>query len=96
MNLADAVKDSLRSVMDPETKENVLEMGLIRGLSATRDGRVSLKLRPSSFHCPLAFKLAFDIYKAVETVEGVREIDLEVVDCVHAEEINESLKSGGV
>ena len=71
----------------------MVEMGLIRNLSATRDGMVRLKFRPTSFHCPQAFQLAFNIYQAVEAVEGVKGVDEKVVDCVYAEEINSFLES---
>ena len=94
MNLVEKAKSSLRGVIDPETKQNVLDMGLIRDLSASEEGLVKLKLRPASLLCPLAFKLAFDTYKTLEKVEGVKKVELEVIDCVYASQINEVIQSG--
>lgn len=95
MSLAERVRERLKSVIDPETGQNVVEMELIRNLS-TRSGKVKLKFRPSSFHCPLAFQLAVNIYRALEGTDGVRQVELEVVDCVYAEEINSFLRSGEI
>ena len=96
MDLAGRVEGKLRGVIDPETRENVVEMGLIRDLAVTGEGRVSLRFRPTSFHCPLAFVLALDIYRAVEGIGEVTEVELQVVDCIYADEINGLLESGEV
>ncbi len=92
MSLVDRVEDSLKHVIDPETQMNVVEMGLIRDLAVTENGKVELKFRPSSYLCPLAFKLTFDIHTAIKTIKGVREVRLEIVDCLWAEQINKLLK----
>ena len=96
MSLDDRIDERLRSVIDPETRENVVEMGLVRELVATREGKVSCKFRPTSFHCPLALKLAFDIREALEGLTDITEVDLEVVDCIYADEINRFLKTGEI
>lgn len=96
MSLAERVSEKLKSVIDPETRQSVVEMGVIKDLVVTTKGRVRLKFRPTSFHCPLAFNLAFNIYKTLKEVEGVRKVELEVVDCVYSEEINSFLRSGEI
>ncbi len=94
MSLVDKVKDALKGVVDPETGMSVVDMKLIKDLTVTEEGEIRLKFRPTSFLCPLAFKLAFDIYRALETAEGVKGLAVEVVDCVYAKEINSFLKTG--
>ena len=93
MGLARKAEETLATVIDPETGENVVAMGLIRDLAATKDGRVRLKFRPSSFHCPLAFALAFSIHRTLEQLDAVTGVDLRVEDCMYADEINRLLES---
>ncbi len=82
-----AILEKLTHVIDPETGVDVVRMRLVEDLVVDATGRVSYKFRPSSVLCPLAVTLAFAIYKAVESVEGVQEQDLEVVGYVQAEEL---------
>jgi metal-sulfur cluster biosynthetic enzyme len=41
---------------------------------------------------PLGIQLAFNIKKAVESVEGVEEVDIKVIDYIRAEELNKMLR----
>lgn len=92
MNLEDKVMERLKKVIDPETRVNVVEMELIQDVSVTGEGEVKLKFRPSSFVCPLAFQLAFEIWQNVKEVAGVKGVHLEVVDCLWAKQINKLLE----
>jgi len=89
--LKNRIINSLKKVNDPETNINVYDMDLIRDL-CVEDGKVTLKFSPSSNVCPLAIQLAFNIKRAVESVEGVRKVDLTVTNYVAAERLNELLK----
>jgi len=89
--LKNRIINSLKKVNDPETNINVYDMDLIRDLNI-EDGKVTLKFSPSSNVCPLAIQLAFNIKRAVESVEGVRKVDLTVTNYVAAERLNELLK----
>jgi len=95
MNLQDRVRQRLKTVVDPETGIDVLEMDLIDRLSTGDNGEVKLKFRPSSFICPLAFELAQEIWESLREIEGVKSIDMEVVDCIWADQINELLREEG-
>lgn len=81
----------LKKVNDPETNINVYDMDLIKDLKV-EDGKVTLKFSPSSNVCPLAIQLAFNIKRAVESVEGVNEVDLSVTNYVAADRLNELLR----
>ena len=95
MKLDEKIMERLKRVIDPETGMNVVEMDLIKDLGTTADGEVKLKFRPSSFVCPLAFRLAMEIWQSVQEVEGVNGLHLEVVDCLWAEQINQVLREEG-
>ena len=94
VDLASKIEAALSGVIDPETKENVMAMGLIKDLVVTHEGTVSLKLRPASYHCPLAVMLTAMVYEALKKLKTVTDIKLQVVDCVYADEINSFLRSG--
>ncbi|MFP4343143.1 MAG: metal-sulfur cluster assembly factor [Anaerolineales bacterium] len=82
----------LVEVIDPETGVDVLRMRLIEDLQVEEEsGRVTYRFRPSSPLCPLAVSLGTDIREAVESVPGVAEQQIEVVNYVRAEELTELL-----
>jgi len=89
--LKEKIENVLKKVIDPETGEDVVSMGLIKDLEVFEGGKVKLRFRPSVPTCPLAFKLAFDIKNAVKEIEDINEVDLEVIDFVREDELNKML-----
>ncbi len=85
--LHQAILERLSRVIDPETGVDVARMRLIEDLEVTADGHVTYKFRPSSPLCPIAVPLSLEIQHAVEEVEGVTGIDMEIVGHVQAEEL---------
>lgn len=83
--------EALKKVNDPETNINIYDMDLINNLKV-QNGNVTLNFSPSSNVCPLAIQLAFNIKRAVESVEDVKVVDLTVTNYVAAEKLNELLK----
>jgi ATP-binding protein involved in chromosome partitioning len=83
--------EALKNVNDPETNMSVYDMDLIKDLKA-ENGKITLKFSPSSNVCPLAIQLAFNIKRAVESVEGVCDVDLTVTNYVAADRLNQLLK----
>ena len=72
---------TLGNVIDPETGLDVLRMGVVRNMkiqTENRGYRATLTFRPSSPVCPLAFKLGWEMKKAVETVDGIETVEIEV------------------
>ncbi len=96
MRLKEKVEDALRGVIDPGTHLDIMRMRLVRNLSIHRDGRVSLTFRPSSPVCPMAFRLAYDVKKAVQQTEGVKEVEVKVAGYNRADELMEILKQDSV
>jgi metal-sulfur cluster biosynthetic enzyme len=95
MSLKEEVKHALSEVIDPGTNLDIMRMRLVRDLSIDRDGRVSLTFRPSSPVCPMAFKIAYEIKKAVQQTEGVKEVEVKVSGYNRADELMEVLKQAG-
>jgi metal-sulfur cluster biosynthetic enzyme len=91
MSIGDRVKQRLKMVIDPETGLDLVEMDLVQNLSATEDGEVKLRFRPSSFVCPLALELAQEIRHSLREIEGVKSVHVEVTDCLWADDINKAI-----
>lgn len=70
--LEDTVQDAVEKLIDPETGFTFGQMKLIKGLREIEPGIVKIEFVPSSPFCPIAFKLAMDVKKAAESVEGVK------------------------
>jgi len=95
MTIKQKIEDALRGVIDPGTNLDIMRMKLVRDLSINQDGRVSLTFRPASPVCPLAFKLAYDIKKAVRQTQGVNEVEVKVAGYNRADELMEVLRQAG-
>ena len=71
----DVVREALRSVLDPEMRISVVDLGLIYGIGI--DGatvRVTYTL--TSPACPLGPAIAEQMRRAVLEIPGVRDVDL--------------------
>jgi len=92
MDLKNKIIEKLKKIIDKETSTDVVTMGLIKDLVVTPEGKVSLKFRPSSSVCPLVFPMAYEIQKNIREVDGVKEVNMIVIEHQKAEEINNFLK----
>jgi len=89
------IMKALANVIDPETGLDVLRMGVVRSMKiqrGNRQRRVTLTFRPSSPVCPLAFKLAWEMKKAVETVDGIESVEIQVEGYHRASELEAILR----
>ena len=93
IELKHEVTERLGQVIDPETGVDVMRMRLVEDLDVDgATGRVSYRFRPSSPLCPLAVHLVLDMRRAVATVSGVTDQEIEVVGYVGADELNALLR----
>jgi len=89
------IQKGLRGIIDPGTGLDVVRMGLVRDTRLQRAGkgfRAILTFRPSSPVCPMAFKLAWDMKKAVETVDGIETVEVKVEGYNRASELEAVLR----
>jgi ATP-binding protein involved in chromosome partitioning len=74
---ASSVLDVLRPVEDPELRKSLVELNMIRNVKID-DGNVSFTLVLTTPACPLREFIVEDCKKAVMTLPGVKDIDVEV------------------
>ena len=71
-SLEERVKAEVEKVIDPETGLTFGQMEMIKSLKEVEPGVVRIEFVPSSPFCPIAFKLAMDVRRTAERVEGVK------------------------
>ena len=92
MELRENIIKTLKGIIDPGTTLDVVSMGLIKNLTVTEDGKISLDFQPSSNVCPLALPLALDIQNALQKLNGVKDLSVKVIDHQKADEVNRYLQ----
>jgi ATP-binding protein involved in chromosome partitioning len=75
MTLLEQVTEALSKVNDPELRHPITELGMIEDLSEA-NGSVSLKVLLTIAACPMQDRLRTDITNAVQSVDGVKDVDL--------------------
>jgi len=66
------VREEAGKVKDPDTGMTLAEMQMITNVKEEEPGVFTVEFIPTSPFCPIAFKLASDIKKAVKKVPGVK------------------------
>jgi metal-sulfur cluster biosynthetic enzyme len=74
----DQVWEALSQVMDPELHMNIVSLGLVYGVEI-RGGDVDVEITLTSPGCPYGPQLLYAVEQTVRTVDGVKEVSLNVV-----------------
>ncbi len=77
--IKDEIVTALKTVYDPEIPVDIYEMGLIYRIDVADDGSVEIDMTLTSPACPVAQILPMQAKSVVETVPGVKEVELEIV-----------------
>jgi Mrp family chromosome partitioning ATPase len=93
MLTTEQVYQALQGVMDPELKRNLVELGMVRDVAVT-DGRVHITLALTTLACPLKDRIAADARQAVQALDDVQQVDVELKEMSPAE--REKLSPGEV
>ena len=75
---ADAVRQALRQVKDPELDLNIMDLGLVYDVDVD-DGDVRIAMTLTSPGCPAGPMITNDAHKAVRALEGVKDVNIEIV-----------------
>ena len=69
----------LRGVYDPEIPVNIYELGLVYDVQADESGDVHIVMTLTSPMCPVAEILPAEIETRVREIEGVRDVQIDLV-----------------
>ncbi len=79
LDIEEKVVQMLRTVYDPEIPVDVYSLGLIYRIEVSDDGIVSIDLTMTAPNCPAADFIMEDIRQKVESIEGVKAAELNLV-----------------
>ena len=72
----DDIREAMKQVDDPELGINVVDLGLLYGVSMDEGGDVTLDMTLTSMGCPLTDQIIADVRKYVEPLDGVTSVDV--------------------
>ena len=70
------VRETLRGVIDPELGDNVVDLGMVRGIQVGEDGAVTIDFALTVASCPLRSQINSDIVMRVSSMVGVNSVDV--------------------
>lgn len=95
--LNEAVRAALATVIDPELRKPITELGMVDSVSISADGRVSLAVLLTIAGCPLKDTITADADRALSAIPGVTAVDIElkVMDKAQRDALKEQLRGPG-
>ncbi len=74
----DVIRETLRTIMDPELGVNIVDLGLIYGIDVN-DGNVTVRMTLTSPACPLGAVIQAQVHQALTKVPWVKDPRVELV-----------------
>lgn len=77
--LQENILGALENVIDPELGIDIVNLGLIYGVTMNEDGVCDVVMTLTTMGCPLADHIEADIKRALEDIPEVSEINVNIV-----------------
>lgn len=77
--LEERIVDVLKTVYDPEIPVNIFDLGMIYKIDVQDDGSVEMDMTFTSPACPAADFILEDVRTKVESVEGIKAANVNLV-----------------
>lgn len=78
MEIKDEVIRQMHTIYDPEIPVNIFELGLIYEINVDIDNNVHVLMTLTAPNCPAAESLPAEVEEKVRSVEGVKEVKVEI------------------
>ena len=79
MSKKEQIIDEIRKIYDPELPVNIYDLGLIYDIQIKDEMFASIKMTLTTPNCPVAESLPKEVKDAVMQVEGIKDVDLQLV-----------------
>ena len=79
MTKKNQIIEEIRKIYDPELPVNIYELGLIYDIQIKDEKFVSIKMTLTTPNCPVAESLPKEVKDGVMQVEGIEDVDLQLV-----------------
>lgn len=76
--LTDAIKETLKTIFDPEIPVNLWELGLIYEVRVDDNFNAHIIMTLTTPNCPVAESLPAEVKEKIQAIEGINEVDLEL------------------
>lgn len=96
MPTAEQVTEALSGVKDPEIKQPITDLGMVKSVDVIADGTVRVEVYLTIAGCPLRDTITREVTAAVEALDGVRavEVVLDVMSDEQRKELSQQLRGG--
>jgi ATP-binding protein involved in chromosome partitioning len=85
MPTREQIRDALRPVIDPELRQSIVDLGMVRSIELREDGRVDVVVSLTTPGCPIRSHFQKAVAENVMALEGVRHVNVGF-DVLSAEE----------
>ena len=75
----DLIIEEIRKIYDPEIPVNIYELGLIYDIKVKDEKLAIIKMTLTTPNCPAAESLPKEVKESAMQVEGIQDVDLELV-----------------
>ena len=79
MTKKDEIIEEIRKIYDPELPVNIYELGLIYDIKVKDEKFAIIKMTLTTPNCPVAESLPKEVKDSAMQVEGIEDVDLELV-----------------
>ena len=79
MELKDKIIAEIKKIYDPEIPVNIYELGLIYDVTVENENFAKIKMTLTTPNCPVAESLPNEVKEGAMQVEGIENVDLELV-----------------
>jgi len=79
MTKKEKIIEEIKKIYDPELPVNIYELGLIYDIKVKDEKFVIIKMTLTTPNCPVAESLPKEVKEGVIQVEGIEDVDLELV-----------------
>jgi FeS assembly SUF system protein len=79
LQLETRIVEGLKSIYDPEIPVNIYDLGLIYDVNVHDDQSVVITMTLTAPNCPIADDILLSVKETIETIEGVKSVDIHLV-----------------
>ncbi len=79
MSKKEKIIEEIKKIYDPELPVNIYDLGLIYDIEVKDENFVIIKMTLTTPNCPVAESLPKEVKDGVMQVEGIKDVDLELV-----------------
>ena len=79
MSKKELIIEEIRKIYDPELPVNIYELGLIYDVKVENDNSAKIIMTLTTPNCPVAESLPKEVKDSALQVEGIEEVDLDLV-----------------